>query len=317
MHPVPIVPSSAAQPVERNPAAIYLATLAPSGRRAMRQALDVIASMLSGGRCDALSLDWSCVRYQHVAAVRARLAERYSAATANRMLCALRRVMQEAWRLGLLDAESVQRVRDVAGVRGRGLPAGRALSPGELEALFRACAADQGPAGARDAAMLAILYGCGLRRSEVSTLELSDVDLATGTIRIRHGKGAKGRLAFLAEGARRYVSDWLRVRGEWQGPIFCPIRKGGRIARRGMRPQSIWYALLRRAKASGVPPFSPHDLRRTFITELLERGADLALVQRLAGHESMSTTARYDRRPAEATRRAAETLHVPYIGRQR
>jgi hypothetical protein len=75
----------------------------------MRGALDVVARLLSNERCDALSLDWSAVRYSHTAAVRAQLAERYAVATANQHLCALRGVLKECWRLGYVDAEDYRR----------------------------------------------------------------------------------------------------------------------------------------------------------------------------------------------------------------
>ena len=81
--------------LDQRPAAVYIASLAPGSRRTMSQALETIAALVSGGRADALSLDWSALRYQHAAAVRAKLAETYSPATANKMLAALRRVLKE------------------------------------------------------------------------------------------------------------------------------------------------------------------------------------------------------------------------------
>jgi hypothetical protein len=98
---------------DRHPATVYLARLAPGFRRTMRAALETIASLLTGGQATAASLAWGALRYQHTAAVRAVVAERYAPATANKLLAALRGVLQEAWRLGDLEAEAYQRVADL------------------------------------------------------------------------------------------------------------------------------------------------------------------------------------------------------------
>jgi hypothetical protein len=106
-------------PLDRHPAAVYLARLgSPRSRQVMRAALDTLARLLTADRCDALALDWAALRYQHTTAVRALLAARYAPATANRHLAALRGVLKECWRLGLVDAETYHRAADVAAVRG-------------------------------------------------------------------------------------------------------------------------------------------------------------------------------------------------------
>src|SRR6266540_7196116 len=94
------------RPADTHPVLVYLARLAPGSRRTMRQALDTIAGLLTGGQADALALDWSRLGYQHTAAVRSALAERFAPATANKMLAALRGVLREVWRLGQTDAEA-------------------------------------------------------------------------------------------------------------------------------------------------------------------------------------------------------------------
>jgi len=278
----------------------------------MRAALETVARILTSGRVGAEALDWGAVRYQHSAAVRALLAERYAPATANKTLAALRGVLKEAWRLGLVSAEDYHRAADLPGVRGQVLPAGRALAGGELRALFDACARDRSPAGRRDAAILAVLYGGGIRRAELVALDVEAFDQDTGEVTVRAGKGRKDRTTYADGAARAAVLAWLRVRGDEPGPLFCPINKGGRIALRRMTGQAVLHLLRKRAAESGVRRFSPHDLRRTFVSDLLDAGADIATVQRLAGHASVTTTQRYDRRGEVAKRKASTLLHVPF-----
>src|SRR5690606_19115375 len=127
-------------------------------------------NLLSGERAGVQTLDWSALRYPHVQALRTRLMATYAPATVNAMLAALRGVLKEAWRLGQLSAEDYQRAVDVPGVRGETLPAGRDLQQGEILALVEACLRDTGPAGVRDAAIIGLLYTCGLRRAELAGL---------------------------------------------------------------------------------------------------------------------------------------------------
>lgn len=300
-------------PLTLHPAEVYLASLEVGSRRTMREALNVIASMLTDGTCDALTLDWSALRYQHTAAVRSVLMEKYSPATANKMLCALRRTLKEARRLGLMVAEDYDRAVDIQSVRGTSLLRGRALSQSEIAALMDACTGDSTAVGARDAAMLAILM-VGLRRSEVVNLDLKDFGLHTRGLTIRGAKGSKDRMSYLPEGAVEAVSDWLVRRGKAPGPLLYPLDKAKRIIPRRMSEQGVMRALQRRGEKAGVASFSPHDLRRTFISDLLDAGADIVTVSHLAGHASPLTTSRYDRRGEVAKRQAIDLLKVPYRG---
>jgi len=298
-------------PSDRHPVAVYLARLAPSGRRTQRQALEAIAAIASNRKCDALSFPWHMLRYQHTQAIRAALAGEYKPATANKILAALRGVLKECWRLEYVPAEDYHRAIDFRRVRGETLPRGRALTQGELRAIFSACALDDSPAGARDAALLGVLYGAGLRRSEIVELDLDDYRSETHELVVR-GKGKKERMAYLPKGAAVALAVWVNARKAEPGPLFLPINKGGRILLRRMTAQAIYLTLLKRAQEARTSSFSPHDLRRTFVSDLLDAGADLATVQKLAGHSSSDTTRRYDRRGEETKRRAVELLHVPY-----
>ncbi len=310
------------RPLDQNPAAIYLASLRPGGRDTMRRSLEVIAEIASNQRETAFNLEWAALRYQHTTAIRAILADRYKPATANKMLSALRRVLKEAWRLGQLGAEDYYKAIDLPAVRGQTLPKGRAVKNSELETLLELCQADKTPGGARDAAILAVLYSTGLRRAELVKLDLIDYNREEATLVVRGGKGGKDRRCFLGEGAVPALQDWLKTRGNLAGPLFCPITKSGSLRKeqnnhlklKRLTTQAVLFILQKRVTEAGgeVASLSPHDLRRTFISDLLEAGNDLSTVQKMAGHANVTTTARYDRRGEEAQRKAARSLNVPY-----
>ena len=310
-----LVPIARTRPADENPALVYVASLTTGdGRRTMRQALEKIAQILSGGRVGATETDWSALRFQHTQAIRTALVEAgYKPATINKALSALRGTLRAAWQMGQMDAESYHRAVSVDNVRGETLPAGRDLSEGEIRALMSCCSEDMRPAGFRDAALIAVLC-LGLRRAEVVALNADNYDPETGALKLT-GKGRKERLVYAYGGVADTLGDWLKVRGDRAGPLFYPIRKGGVIVPARLTTQAVYEILRSRGARAGVKSFSPHDLRRTFVGSLLDAGADVSVVARLAGHASVTTTARYDRRGEKAKKKAARMLHVPYQSR--
>jgi integrase/recombinase XerD len=308
----PVAIAAVSRSLVLGPPNAYLASLAPGSRRAMRDGLEVAARMLVGdaGRAE---IAWHLLRRPHLDALRARLADRYAPATANRILSAVRGVLRVARDGRLIAAEDFELAAAVPNVRGSRLPAGRALSQGELRALFGACD-PRTPLGARDAALLALLYGAGLRRAEVAALDVGDYDEGASTVRVL-GKGNKERVGHLPPGGVAAVAAWLEHRGRDAGALLHPLRRGGHIEPRRMSDQAILLALRALGGRCGVTSFSPHDCRRTFIGDLLDLGVDIATVQKMVGHSSPQTTARYDRRPEAARRHAAGLLHVPFAGR--
>jgi integrase len=302
--PAPIAPLE----VETDPALAFLASqTSAKGRRAQASALGLVAAVF-GSTLDALP--WHALRYPHVAALRAHLAERLAPATVNRYLAAVRGVLREAARLDLLTAEDCARACSCPGVKGSREPRGRGLDGAELAALLRACDRTT-PSGARDAALLAIAYGAGLRRSELVGLVLPSVDLTTGAIRFV-GKGNKERITYAPAWAVLLVRAWLDVRGPDDGPLFCRIDKAGARDLAGpLSDEAIRFLFARLAGVAGVASFTPHDTRRSFISDLLDAGADISTVQRLAGHASPTVTQRYDRRGERSKRQAVALLLDP------
>jgi len=303
-------------PLTLHPAAVYLSALAPGSRPTMEQALNSIASLLTNGECDAMTLNWASLRYQHTAAIRTALMRRFAPATANKMLCALRRVLLEALRLDLISANDYAKAVDFKSVQVKKNLRGRALKSDEIAALMQVCVEDSAPQGARDAALIAILRGAGLRRAETVNLNLSDFSASIGRLEVRCGKGGKDRMVYLPTSAVAVLEDWLSVRGRKPGPLLCPIRKGKKVELQRLTPQAVLWIVKKRAQEAGVELFSPHDFRRTFCSDLLDCGTDIVTVQKLAGHASPVTTSKYDRRGEETKRRAVENLDIPYTPRK-
>lgn len=295
-------------PLALHPAAVYLDSLGSERSKAsMRAALDIMAALLAGGECDGMTLNWAALRYKHTAALRSALEKKYAPASVNQMLCALRRVLKEALRLDLIDPLDYSKAVDVRSVKQSGKLQGRALSADEIAALVKSCSGESA-VDVRDAALIAILRGGGIRRAEAVGLNLEDFNRHTGALEIREGKGKKNRVVYLPEAAVALVEKWLKLRGEAPGPLLYPIRKGGGIQFRRMTPDGVLKAVQRRAARAGVKSFSPHDFRRTFCSDLLDAGVDIVTVQKLAGHASPTTTAKYDRRGEETKRQAVQHL---------
>ena len=304
-------------PLSQQPHALYLDSLTSAeSRRTMQKALAAVASVLEGDgeytrqRLGFARIRWSALRYQHTAAIRAKLMDAYSPATVRLYLSALRGVLYQAWKLGQMSSEDYQRAADLEAVTGEALPVGRDLSAGEIADLMRVCQSDHTAAGARDGAMIALLYACGLRRAELVSLELVDYDENTGKLVIR-GKNDKQRYAYVTDGAYDALEDWLIIRGYSDGPLFVSINRGG-VLGSSMTTQAVYNMVVKRGEQAGVENFSPHDFRRSFISHLLDEGADVASVSKMAGHANVQTTARYDRRPEETKKKAAKLLGAPY-----
>lgn len=278
--------------VEKNPAAYYLASL-PSrqSKRTQGSALKVLAGMLvAGGTVE--SVKWELLRAEHTAALRAALVEKkYAPQTTKRMLAALRGVLKACWRLRMIDQDTFARACDIDPVRGSRLPSGRALSKAEVLALFRACPTDE--RGLRDRAMLALLFAGGLRRQEVADLRYEDIDVVPRMLTLI-GKGDKQRRVPIA-GAIEHVMAWVRARGAFPGKLLVRFTPHGAMTRHGLSVEGVYYVLRELGERCGVK-FTPHDGRRTRLTELLDSGVDIAQVQRFAGHANIATTQKYDRR---------------------
>jgi integrase/recombinase XerD len=272
----------------------------------MRQALDVAAGFLSGATQDAISLPWHLLQYQHTTALRSKLMESYAPATCNKILAAVRRVLKECERLGQMSGADCSRACDIPRVKGSRLLKGRALSGAEINAIAQVCQTDTSVRGIRDMALLVILR-VGLRRGEVINLDIEHL-APDGSLQVRNGKGDKDRELFLPQTGLHHVMEWVKVRGSLEGALLLPVSKAGNITRRRLSPQAVATIIQCRGMDAGLENFTPHDFRRTFISELFDKEVDVSTIQKLVGHSDPATTTRYDRRGDEAKRKAIDKL---------
>jgi integrase/recombinase XerD len=186
----------------------------------------------------------------------------------------------------------------------------KAISVEDVEALLRAAGADETPRAVRDRALLELLYGSGARISEAVGLDVDELDVTSGTVRLL-GKGSKERVVPLGSYARDAVAAYLvRARpslaanGTGSPALFLNAR-GGRLSR-----QSAWTVLRAAAERAGIrKEISPHTLRHSFATHLLDGGADVRVVQELLGHASVTTTQVYTLVTVERLREVYATAH--------
>lgn len=303
---------------------VYLDHLAPSGRRSMRSLLQRVGLHFTW-QGDLHEWPWLSLRYAAVMQLRASLWESgLSVNTVNTMLAAVRGVLKAGFQMGTYPASDWQRIQAVPNVRGQRLAKGRQLSAREVERLFMVCRADQSACRAlRDEAILTVLLYAGLRRTELVRLKLEDFDPRSGVLQVCFGKGNKQRALQLPKTAKQKLKAWLKQRGSLPGPLFVrldetPFKQGqyknDNSSRNGKKPKTTQqhalnahqvYALLRRrCREAKVSLCSPHDLRRTFVSRLLELGVDLNTTRQLAGHEHLQTTTLYDRRSEKSQRQA-------------
>lgn len=228
------------------------------------------------------------------------------ASSAARAVVAVRGLHRFAVREGVVETDAASAVRPPTPPRR--LP--KALSVDDVQALLEAASIEDSPRGLRDRALLEVLYGTGARISEAVGLAVDDVDLTDGAA-LLHGKGGKDRLVPLGQYARAAIDAYL-VRGRpvllaaGRGtPALFVNHRGGRLSR-----QSAWMVLRTNAERAGITvDVSPHTLRHSFATHLLDGGADVRVVQELLGHASVTTTQIYTMVTVERLREVYATAH--------
>jgi len=217
-----------------------------------------------------------------------------AAGTINQRLAAVRRLAYEAADSGLLSPELAGGIRRVKGVKQLGSRLGNWLSKDQAQQLMEK-ADGEDLRSIRDLAMLAVLLGCGLRRAELSALEVEDIEIRQGRWAIVDliGKGSRVRTVPMPVWVKEAVDHWMAAANISKGRIFRAVSRHGTPWGKGISENVIWYVVRRCAAGTDLEHLAPHDLRRTCAKLCHAAGGEIEQIQFLLGHASVLTTERY------------------------
>jgi integrase/recombinase XerD len=291
-----------------SPLALYLGRLAPNSRRSIRSQLYKVANIMEWP-LDKRDAMFHQVDYQMACQIKVELIQHGSSAkSVNRAMSAIRNVVKVGVLMGLVAENQLIQLSAIK-LEKTSQHQGNPLNATQVSELFAYLAKDTSIIGIRNIAIFAVLLGAGLRRSELVALNLSDLTLSESHLVVQKGKGNKRRTAFLPKWCVEHIHAWLLLRDYDTGYVFNPVNKSNRVnVNRGITTEIVYLLVRNMAKHVGLATVSPHDLRRTYITRLLEQNIDLNTVRLMAGHENISTTVVYDKRDNKVMQKAAATL---------
>lgn len=209
-------------------------------------------------------------------------------------MSAIRKLAAEATDNGLIAPELAAGIARVKSVKSTGIRVGNWLSLRQAQALLSAPDVST-VKGLRDRAILAVLLGCGLRRSEVAALAFAHVQQRDGRWCIVDLKGKHGRVRTMPmpTWVKVGIDAWTSGAGIADGQVFRPVNRADRVTGTRLGEKVVWQMLQRYAESVGVPGIAPHDLRRTCAKLCRAAGGELEQIQLLLGHASVQTTERY------------------------
>ena len=220
--------------------------------------------------------------------------KRLSPSTINVRLAAIRKLISEARRNGILDAEEAAQMADVPNARMQGRRMGNWLTRDQAKQLLLVPNRST-LKGKRDYCILALLVGCALRRRELANLEIEEIQLREGrwVIADLNGKGGRVRTIAIPLWVKQAVNAWMTAAAIEEGKLLRSVTKAGKVKRDHLNDGAIWSVVESSAKEIGVLHFGAHDLRRTCAKLCRKNGGDLEQIKFLLGHSSIQTTERY------------------------
>ena len=224
----------------------------------------------------------------------AMLARNLSASTVNVKLSAIRKLVDEAKRAGVVSVEEAAQMSDIPNIRQRGTRLGNWLTREQAKELL--AVPDRSTLkGKRDYVILGLLTGCALRRNELAMLDVETIQLREGrwVLADLEGKGRRIRTVPVPVWVKQGINAWTTVAGIDEGRLLRSIHKGGKKIGAGLSDWAVWSVVEQSAKQIGIERFGAHDLRRTCSKLCRKIGGDLEQIKFLLGHSSIPTTERY------------------------
>jgi integrase len=219
--------------------------------------------------------------------------EGLAASTINVRLSAIRRMVSEAQKNGMLSTEEAGHLTDIPNIRQKGTRLGNWLTKEQAKELL--AVPDRSTLkGKRDYVILALLVGCALRRQELASLDVGTIQLREGrwVLTDLEGKGRRIRTVAIPIWVKHGINAWMTAAGIEEGPLLRSIRKGGKVGQ-SLSDWAVWSVVEQSAKQIGIERFGAHDLRRTCAKLCRKGGGDLEQIKFLLGHSSIQTTERY------------------------
>jgi len=219
--------------------------------------------------------------------------EALAASTINVRLSAIRKLVDEARKNGMLSTEEAGHLTDIPNIRQKGTRLGNWLTREQARELL-AVPDRSTTKGKRDYVILALLVGCALRRQELASLEVETIQLRERrwVLADLEGKGRRVRTVAVPVWVKQGVNAWMSAAGIEEGPLLRSITKGGKIGK-SLSDWAIWSVVEQSARQIGIERFGAHDLRRTCAKLCRKSGGDLEQIKFLLGHSSIQTTERY------------------------
>jgi integrase len=220
--------------------------------------------------------------------------DKLSPSTVNVRLSAMRKLVSEARKNGMIGIEGAANLSDVPNIRQQGTRLGNWLTREQAKELL--AVPDRSTLkGQRDYAILALLVGCALRRRELASLNIEDIQMREGrwVIADLRGKGGRIRTVAVPIWVKQGVEAWMTAAGIGEGKLLRPVLKGSRLVGDQLSDWAVWSVVEQSAKQIGVEHFGAHDLRRTCAKLCRKAGGDLEQIKFLLGHSSIQTTERY------------------------
>jgi integrase len=217
-----------------------------------------------------------------------------SPSTINVRLSAMRRLVTEARRNGMLGAEEAANLTEVPNIPEKGTRLGNWLTREQAKELL--AVPDRSTIkGKRDYAILALLVGCALRRQELAELDIEKIQMREGrwVIADLRGKGGRIRTVAIPVWVKNAIDAWMTAAGIDKGRLLRSISKSGKLNRDSLSDWAVWSIVEQSAKQIGIEHFGAHNLRRTCAKLCRKGGGDLEQIKFLLGHSSIQTTERY------------------------